>query len=561
MNISDLHHLEDNATLETDLCIVGTGPAGLSIAAEFAGTNTSVLVLESGGLEWETDTQALCDIVSAPPRQMNQDILRARILGGSSHIWTGRCAPFHPLDFETRPWVANSGWPIARSDFEPWLTRAGRLLGLGPNLYDDASLWASFGVPRPAPPLDENLLDPMFWQFSKSPRNVRKSIDFGRDRIANCDSPNIQVLLHANVVQLKTNAAGTRFESAMIRTLNGGRATVRARTLVLCCGGIENARLLLVSGLGNQHDNVGRYLMDHTDSVVGNFDPNRSSGIRSRFGHYWLDNDEGRHVYLHGLALGSAIQKREQLLNCHMYVDSFDAHPDDPWLAVQRCREIVRSQTGLRRLTRDLRIALSQSPDLLRGIWRRRFRHRPHLEKLTRIELHCILEQIPDRESRVTLSPNRKDALGIPLSRIDWKISEAELRTARRMTQIVCQELRRLGLPAPTLSPSLDDLTSWKSNCVEKAHPTGTTRMSDNPREGVVDRNCQIHGIDGLFVAGSSVFPTAGAANPTLMIVASSLRTADWIKHSRAGRDSIVAGIKPSEVANRTSINEPTAVA
>jgi choline dehydrogenase-like flavoprotein len=173
---------------------------------------------------------------------------------------------------------------------------------------------------------------------------------------------------------------------------------------------------------------------------------------------------------------------------------------------------------------------MSHSGELLQGLYRRRFKHRPQLQRLARVELHCILEQIPDPESRVTLSERKKDALGMPLSKIDWKISETERHTARRMTQLVCEEFGRLGLPAPRIQPGLDEHSAWVSNCVEKAHPTGTTRMSNSPKQGVVDTNCQVHGVEGLFVSGSSVFPTSGAANPTLMIVAGALRLADWLK-------------------------------
>jgi choline dehydrogenase-like flavoprotein len=534
MTIADLNQFEDNSTIEADLCIVGTGPSGVTIAKEFAGTSTRVLLLESGGLEEESDSQALYDIEAAPPRRMNQDILRRRILGGSSYIWTGRCAPFQTLDFEERSWVPNSGWPIGRAAFEPWLAKAGELLGLGPDCYDEKTLWPAFKSPRPSPALE--LLDPMFWQFSKSPRNPKNSLDFGRDRLLGTNAPNIRVLLHANLRHINTNPEGTHFECAEVRTLNGKRACVRARDLVLCCGGVENARLLLASnrssprGVGNRNDTVGRFLMDHSDSVVGYFDPCQSSGVRSRFGHYWLDNDQGRHVYLHGLALSRETQRQEQLLNCHAYVDAFDVGPDDPWAALDRAKTTLRSGGALARLYPDARIALSHSGDLLRGGYRRWFKHRPQLENLTRVELHCILEQIPDPESRVTLSKQKKDALGMPLSKIDWKVSETERQTARRMTQLVCQEFARLGLPAPTLNPWLDDPADWMSNCVEKAHPTGTTRMSDDPKRGVVDRNGQVHDVDGLFVSGSSVFPTSGAANPTLMIVASALRLANWLK-------------------------------
>jgi choline dehydrogenase-like flavoprotein len=535
MSIHDLNLVEDNSVIETDLCIVGTGPAGLSIAKTFAGTSTKVVLVESGGRNEEAATQALYEIESEPPRRINQDVLRARILGGSSRIWTGRCAPFQDLDFERRSWVPNSGWPITRKDFEPWLEPAGAMLGLGPNCYDDEKLWSFLRSPRPSPRLNADLLEPMFWQFSKSPRNPKNSIDFGQDCL-DARAANIHLLLHANLTHINTNAAGTRFECAEVRALCGKRARVRAKSLVLCCGGVENARLLLASnrilprGVGNQYDTVGRFLMDHTDSVVGYFDPGHSAAVRSRFGHYWLDNEQGRHVYLHGLALGRQTQQREQLLNCHAYVDAFDAETDDPWSALDRAKAALRSRRGVARAFPDARIAMSHCGDLLRGMYRRRFRHRPQLQKLKRVELHCILEQIPDSESRVTLSDSRKDALGMPLSNIKWKVSDTERQTARRMTELVCREFERFKLPAPMLSPCLDDHGSWLSSCVEKAHPTGSTRMSDNPKKGVVNQNCQVHGVDGLFIAGSSVFPTSGAANPTLMIVAQALRLADRLK-------------------------------
>jgi len=540
MKILDLNHLEDSSLLQADLCIVGTGPAGLSIAKQFARRNVNVLLLESGGLEQEPDTQALYDIESAPPRLISQDSLRMRIVGGSSRIWTGRCAPFHPLDFEERSWIPNSGWPITRTEFEPWLTRAGELLGLGPNRYDDETLWPFFKSPRPSPPLNPDLFEPMFWQFSKSPSNPRNSVDFGRDRLDH-DAPNIRLLLHANLTQINTNSDGTRFDCAEVRSLGGKRACVRAKALVLCCGGVENARLLLASnrsdprGVGNRYDAVGRFLMDHTDSVVGSFDPKNSSAVRSRFGHYWLDNDQGRHVYLHGLALSRQIQEREQLLNCHAYVDAFDISHEDPWSALDRVKTTMRPRGTFAQLYPDARVVLSHSGELLQGLYRRRLKHRPQLERLTRVELHCILEQIPDPDSRITLSEDRKDALGMPLSKIDWKVSDAERQTARRMTQLLCEEFRRLGLPAPKLNPWLEEHSAWSANCVEKAHPSGSTRMSDNPKQGVVDRNCQVHGIDGLFISGSSVFPTSGAANPTLMIVANALRLADWLQSRYVG--------------------------
>ncbi len=538
MNFFDLREFEDNTLIEADLCIVGSGPVGLSIAKEFAGTNVDVLVLESGGLKTEEETQKLYDIESiGDPRVINQENLRRRIFGGSSHIWTGRCAPFNELDFEYRDWIQHSGWPISRKELDPYLERAGEYLGLDSCCYDEYNeiLWRQFKVHQPEPPLDHRFLEPVFWQFSNSPRNPQTSIDFGRD-LTFPKAPNINVLLHANVTHINTNAEATQFKSVEVSTLEGKKGLIQAKLLVLGCGGIENARLLLTSnrlmshGLGNQNDLVGRFLMDHTLYVLGHFDPDDSDRVRDRFGHYWLDNEKGRHVYLHGVSLSQEIQRSEHLLRCHAFIEEYDIPDDNAWASIKRLKSTLKSRKINRNSLHDVKAALSNFGEVSGGIRRRVMKHRPQLTQARRIELHCMLEQLPDPNSRIRLSRDRTDSLGIPISEIDWKISDLERQTALRMGQLICQEFPKLNLPTPQISSWLKDEDNWRNYFTEKAHPTGSTRLSSNPNAGVVDTNLQVHGIEGIFVAGSSVFPTSGATNPTLMIVALSIRLADLLK-------------------------------
>jgi predicted dehydrogenase len=287
---------------------------------------------------------------------------------------------------------------------------------------------------------------------------------------------------------------------------------------------------LIPRGVGNQNDLVGRFLMDHTDCVIWDFGPHLTRSVRSRFGNYWLDNEQGRHIYLHGLALSREVQQKEHLLNCHSYVDQFDTVDDDPWSALKRVTPALRWAKLPREVYHDARVILTHSREIFQGLYRRRLKHRPQLWRAKRNELHCILEQTPDPESRVALSEDKRDELGMPLSKIKWKISDLERQTARRMSQLIYQEFGRLRFPVPSPPSWLDEQNDWISRCVEKAHPAGTTRMSNSAKEGVVDKNCQVHGVTGLFVSGSSVFPTSGAANPTLMTVAMALRLADWLK-------------------------------
>jgi choline dehydrogenase-like flavoprotein/predicted dehydrogenase len=535
MKFFDLRRIDENSTIQTDLCIIGSGPAGLSIAKELARTNIDVLVLEGGGLEPEPDTQALYDFESVGVRrQYPAEATRVRVFGGTSRVWTGRCAPFAETDFEQRSWVPHSGWPLTRAELDPYLARAGEILGLGPHRYDE-SLWHLLRVAQPEPPLDRRILEPMFWQFSKRPAPHRGSTDVGRDLVFP-RAENVSVLLHANVMNINTNIEGTKVESVEVSTLQGRRGCVRAKAVVLACGGIENARLLLASnrvmprGVGNGNDLVGRYLMDHPRCTLGVFDPISSGAVCARFGHYWLDDQNGRHTYLHGVTFSKQIQEAERLMKCDAYIETFDVADDDPWQTLRRLVRTLKSKRLKAELLRDSKSLLGRSGEIGRGLYRRIVAHRPELVRSKRVELHCLVEQVPDPDSRVTLSADRRDALGMPLSTVNWKIGENEFRSARRMNQLILEEFQRLSLPLPSTPSWLEKEADWIQHFEDKAHPTGTTRISINSKDGVVDPQLQVHGVQGLFVTGSSAFPTSGAANPTLMITALSLRLADWLR-------------------------------
>jgi choline dehydrogenase-like flavoprotein len=556
VNFIDLRDLDDNLTIDADICIVGSGPAGLSIARAFMDSNVQVCIAESGGLGEEAATQDLNEIENVGvPRRMQQDTVRYRIFGGTSHIWTGRCAPFDPIDFQKRPWIPHSGWPITRDELDPYLERAGRDLGLGPHCYDER-LWDLLNVSRPTPPLDATCLKPAFWQFSQSEKEPDQPTRFGRHFLSE-SAPNVRTLLHANVTHINANEAGTRVESVEVRTLEHKRAHINARTIVLCCGGIENARLLLASnrrvpnGVGNHSDTVGRFLMDHPGSVIGSFNPTDLSRLQDRFGNYWLDDQHGRHTYLQGMALSAGIQAKEQLLNCAAYLEEYPAQ-DDPWEMMRRLRSSVKRESARpspsvaqsmfwrdevspatpTHAYQDALGVLAHFPSIAHGVYRRFVKRRPPIAKNERLDLYAMLEQAPNRDSRVTLS-ERKDALGMPLSKINWKIGEQEKRTVQRLGQLIHRDFQRLRLPPPAPAAWLSEKEKWEANFTDRAHPMGTTRIAANPKEGVVDANCQVHGVEGLFIAGSSTFPTAGHANPTQMIVAMAIRLAEWLKGNR----------------------------
>jgi choline dehydrogenase-like flavoprotein len=528
MKPCDMREVEPGTTLFADLAIVGSGPAGLSLAREFVGTRTRVFLLESGGLEESVAIAPSEEYESSgASRCMEPRKVRNRLFGGSSHTWSGKCRTFDEIDFERREWVPHSGWPISRADLLPYFDRAARLMHLGPNVYDEA-LWALIGKdPKESNPRGDSL-EACFWQFARDPGNPMEFLRFGPHFLAR-EAANIQIFVNATVTHINTDPDGRKLMSLEVTSAPGKTVNVVPKVVVLAAGGIENARLLLASnrlvpkGVGNDNDLVGRFLMDHPRTSLGEYAPNIAGAVEKRLGLFLLKHDGKRHFYSPGLALSPARQRRERLLNCAAYLSEHRAE-DDPWDAMKR---LYKRQSH--NYLKDSISALSDPRLLLNGVYRRVIDGRNIPHKIDRLVVDCLVEQIPDPESRITLS-QRRDELGLPIAHLHWKISELERRTVAELAHAFACEMIYLGLPPPTPPNWLAGGDLEAIEFTDMAHPTGATRMDEDPRRGVVNRNCQLHGVSGVFIAGSSVFPTASHANPTLTITAMALRLADWAK-------------------------------
>ncbi len=366
------------------------------------------------------------------------------------------------------------------------------------------------------------------------------------------DADNVEVLAGATVTAIHTSTDGKRFKEMEVSTLDGMRSTVTGKICVLAAGGIENPRLLLVSNLGNRHDLVGRCLMDHPAARVGYFSRKAARAIIDRFGFYGISLGGRTHMYMHGLSPSPELQAKERLLNSAVYMLE-DRANDDPWDAMKRLMRgkseetlsdllVIAKSPGLIIKGGSMKLFQSKvTPEIVRRRiidfvmrWNSNFvvrefgsRGLPH--KLKGVFLDAISEHAPDRESRVMLS-DRVDALGVPMAKVNWRIGNDARRTLMRLAELVAEEFQRVGLPAPDLAPWVTEHRPQDAVIIDMAHTSGTTRMSANPRQGVVDVDCEVHGVENLFVAGGSVFPTSGHANPTLMMVALAIRLADTLK-------------------------------
>lgn len=512
---TDARQLENGSTIEGELCIVGAGAAGISMALEWVGRGRRVLLLEGGGFDPDPRMQDLYrgEVVGQPYFPL--EAARLHYFGGTTNHWAGLCAPFDPIDFEARDWVPHSGWPITRADLDPFYARAQTLLDLGPYEYG-ADHWGRQDGGRARLPLDESVVWTKMWQFSKPTRFGRKY----RDAIVG--ARDVHLYTHANVVELEADEGARAVTGLRVRTLEGKEHRVRARHYVLACCSIQNARLLLGSdrqargGLGNAHDLVGRYFMEHLEMPAGQLA---------------IATPQARNVALYRLDYGKTVARGELSLSAR----------------TQRAHRVLNGTTSLQPLVenRELRSTFQMlTPEVVDAfvrIERGDTTVIPILKRLgedfralrpgeRQFRLFSRQEQAPNPASRVTLGAER-DAMGMRRVRFDWRLTELDKRSMRTFYEVLGREVGRQGVGrVRTLDWLRGDDRAWPTFLSGGWHHMGTTRMHRDPKQGVVDASCRVHGVGNLYVAGASVYPTSGSANPTLTLVALTLRLSDHLK-------------------------------
>lgn len=505
---TDTSSLEDGALLEGDICIVGAGAAGISMALDWIGTPYRVILLEGGGFDVEAEMQSLYAGESLGQRYFPLEAARLHFFGGTTGHWAGFCSPYDPIDFKPRPWIPHSGWPIAREALDPFYARAQEIVELGPYRYDPA-YWEGLDPDVRRLPLDESVVHTKMWQFSPPTR-------FGthyRDEIVN--APNVHLFTHANVCNIEANESVTGVERLDVRCFDGKTIGVKARHYVLACGAIQNARLLLASnrqaprGLGNDYDLVGRYFMEHLEVNSAFLRMPVPGPMKMYLWEVFTTKARGE------LALSEAEQEKHGILNGTVSLKPLDMEQAEvgsiDWFPSTAEGSIERMD-AMKRAAEEGKVP----------------RHDP--STIRDYQLFTRLEQAPNPDSRVVLS-RKTDALGMPIADLDWQITALEKHSIRTIQEVLGRELGRAGLGRVQLMDWLlegDD--AWPPFLGAGWHHMGTTRMHVNPREGVVDPDCKVHGLHNLHVAGSAAYTTAGAANPTLTLIALSLRLSDHLK-------------------------------
>jgi choline dehydrogenase-like flavoprotein len=510
---------------EADVAIIGAGAAGITMARRLVAAGKAVILLESGGLDYEATTADLNAGSNVGEPYYDLDKARLRFFGGTTAIWGGRCAELDPVDLEQRPWVPHSGWPFGIRELRPFYKAAREQLGLPPS----------------DPPGAEDI--PLFEGLSKDELSVRCWLfDRQFDRFglaanrALVNDPRLRVLIHATVREIVPAQSGRGVERLDVIGPAGQSAVVRAGTYVLAAGGLENPRLLLASnsvfaaGVGNEHDLVGRFFMEHPHARGGSI----TGASAWRMLRAFAKRRSGGVEYSPLLVPSPSLQEKLGVLNSAMTVASRRPVGGRPplmkraYLHAKHSTAPTRTGRGMWKLRRRIGRAVKQFTGPARPWWE-------YVRGRSELAIAIRAEQAPNPQSRVTLD-REVDATGMPRIRLDWRLGRQDVDSVAALVETFATQAQVLGLgevkPAawlrdPARQWLFDDLIS--DHPIGGYHHMGTTRMAENPKLGVTDSHGRVHGLDNLFIAGSSLFPTSGWANPTLTILALRLRTADHI--------------------------------
>lgn len=527
--ISDLEKSDLAETISTDICVIGGGAAGISIAMQLMDKRWDVVVLEAGGETYDARTQALNEGSNVGRDYFPIAYDRVRYLGGTTHHWGGWCVPLTPGDLRQRDWVPHSGWPIRWEELERFYDRAQELCELDRLDYDPAA-WLE--PDYPLLPLNEALLENYLYKWSPADQ-WRPPTHFGkvyRDRLS--AAKNVNVVLHANVVDIDCVEDVSHVTEVTARSLDGRELAVRAKVFVLAAGGMENPRILLSAnrqapaGLGNDKDLVGRFFMEHVEGIVGHVLVDDSNNAR------WLASYEKRLLDNERLKISAAMrltdseQERRKILNAGLVLRS-RIDDDSGYVSARRVASSLLGE-GQSDYVRDVGNVITDLDEV--ALW---IHHRlqgtnyefPVTEEPATIWMNA--EQAPNPDSRVTLT-DEVDELGMRRLALDWRLGAIEKKTMLESTQALAEEIARIKNMRVKLKEWMftDDDVIPSDETTGGHHHMGTTRMGSSPQTGVVDENCRVHGLDNFYVAGSSVFPTGGYANPTLTLIALAVRLA-----------------------------------
>ena len=523
--IIDLEKIDNTKSLEADICVIGAGVAGQTVAASLKDTKLKIVLLESGGKDFRRDTENLSHGENVGLDYYDLKTSHLRLFGGTAAVWGGRCAELDEIDFEKRDFLRHSGWPIKKADLTPYYAEIFKQLGL----EQPSGLWDKLSRKRPE--FDPVKIDTGLWVFDEK---GERFADTEIDTLQHCD-----IVLNATVTALEVTDTG-EIKSVTAQSLKNTAVTIKAKAFVLAAGAIESSRLLLAAGggLGNRYGQLGRYFMEHPHARGGEIVTDKPAQALSILPRAIRHHGKRYAAYLRP---AETLQRQAGILNSSLSLT----------LRRREGEKMESYRSAIGKMKHDLPSSKTWR-SLYHGAKSLAVRGLEFTDPWSSVSnmklsggksgIFAVIraEQSPNPDSRVILSDD-KDALGLPRANLDWRLQDIDRESVRVLMETLRDEFARLGWGQVKPSDWLYDSSNvWKTDSLISAHPIGGyhhmggLRMSSSPRTGVVDADCRLHDSPNLYVAGSGVFPTGGWANPTVTIMALALRLGDHLRHKLA---------------------------
>lgn len=547
--IFDLDEFEKNELPEYDLCIIGSGPSGMTVANELADSGLRICVLESGVMKTSKQGDLLRHVESQGIHI--KEYSRERVVGGASTTWSGLSSPLDPIDMEPRDYLPLSGWPITRKALMPFYAAAAERYR-----FPSPDLCSGKGLE------DVKNKGDLSFTWKVVEEKVFMAADdpqhFGREFIHIFDGEKVDLFVDATLIRLEADGLKDRVSQATVMTRGKRTFHLKARTFVVATGGIENARILLNSkdlceqGLGNARDQVGRYLMNHPKNYYGIIHLRHPLKDLP----YYLGCLYKGYAGYAGLRLNENRQRAGKLMNSYIRFE-----PLFPWsdsegvealvLLVKKCKFLLKgwkrgkeeqvvslrdySETGDDSELQNERKSflewallpfkiVAHFPSVFMYLY---FRLRSDAKpNIRRIRLRNFMEMEPRPENRVLLG-DALDPYDQPVPLVQHSCSERDRRSLIDLHEALISEIDRNDLGR--IETRLKEEADWPI-VQDASHHMGTTRMGTDPETSVVNPDCRVHDVRNVFMAGGSVFPTSGCANPTYTMVALSIRLSDHLR-------------------------------
>jgi choline dehydrogenase-like flavoprotein len=486
---------------EFDVCIIGSGPAGLSVASKLLGKGIRFIMVESGDVTPNMEHQQLNQGYSEGPRFLDVVNSRLRTFGGGGKLWAGVCRPFDPEEFD-RTNNSYTGWPIKYTDLEKYYREAAELLGVSYSGFfsKDWREKAYLAVKFNDFASDSGLLRGVKYQRSSPLRRDLSNL-FQEELFSDDDCV---VLTNATVVNLGQEKE--KVETIEVKSFSGKEISISAKVFVLCCGALENPRILLNSNISRdlrENKFLGSCFMSHP-AFKGT-----ASLVKSTLsGDCELDKNDLEWDF--GFEVKPSEREKNNILrhNIHLSPASGFTNKQD--------------RSTLEKVKANINILIAYAEKIKCKLSSSRVDSKHW-------ELHISTEQEPRTSNRIQLS-KYKDRHGANKLEVIWDyLSEREMNTISEASKAVGREARLTDIGLVRLSDELINNRIFSQNDAINHH-IGTTRMAKSSENGVVNEDCKIFGLNNIYVAGSSVFPTSSIVNPTFTIVAMSLRLGEHIR-------------------------------